>query len=78
MELELKARLDRGELDETLGLLYGASLEEARARCHRVMAAFETAFVFLDSDDAAASAPVPPWAMKVVLDETFVLEEEPL
>ena len=26
----------------------------------------------------AASAPVPPWAMKVVLDETFVLEEEPL
>ena len=44
MELELKARLDRGELDETLGLLYGAGLEEARARCHRVMAAFETAF----------------------------------
>ena len=24
------------------------------------------------------SAPVPPWAMKVILDETFVLEEEPL
>ena len=40
--------------------------------------AYETAFVFLDSDDAASSAPVPPWAMKVILDETFVLEEEPL
>ena len=44
MELELKARLDRGELDETLGLLYGAGLEGARARCRRVIAAFETAF----------------------------------
>ena len=38
MELELKARLDRGELDETLGLLYGAGLEGARARRLRPLA----------------------------------------
>ena len=44
MERELEARLDRGELDRTLGLLYGKDLEGARARCRRVMAAFEAAF----------------------------------
>ena len=33
MELELKARLERGELDETLGLLYGEDLAGARGRC---------------------------------------------
>lgn len=67
--------LAAGELNDLGGLIYftdGQGTYPARRP------AFETAFVFLDSDDAAASAPVPPWAMKVVLDETFVLEEEPL
>ena len=67
--------LATGELNDLGGLIYftdGQGTYPARRP------AYETAFVFLDSDDAAASAPVPPWAMKVILDETFVLEEEPL
>ena len=44
MELELKARLERGELDETLGLLYGKDLAGARGRCQKVMESFEAAF----------------------------------
>lgn len=44
MELELKARLDRGDLDKTLGLLYGEDLAGARARCRKVTEAFERAF----------------------------------
>ncbi len=44
MELELKARLERGELDETLGLLYGEDLAGARGRCQKVMESFEAAF----------------------------------
>ncbi len=67
--------LVRGELDDLGGLIYFTD-GQGTYPAHRP--AYETAFVFLDSDDAAASAPVPPWAMKVVLDETFVLEEEPL
>ena len=68
-------QLATGELNDLGGLIYftdGQGTYPARRP------AYETAFVFLDSDDAAASAPVPPWAMKVILDETFVLEEEPL
>lgn len=67
--------LAAGELNDLGGLIYftdGQGTYPARRP------PFESAFVFLDSDDAAASAPVPPWAMKVVLDDTFVLEEEPL
>ncbi len=44
MELELKTRLDRGDLDDTLALLYGTDLAPARARCHKVISAFEAAF----------------------------------
>ena len=44
MELELKARLERGELDETLGLLYGEDLAGGRGRCQKVMESFEAAF----------------------------------
>ena len=44
MELELKARLERGELDETLGLLYGEDLAGARGRCQKGMESFEAAF----------------------------------
>ena len=44
MELELKARLERGELDETLGLLYGEDLAGARGRCPKGMESFEAAF----------------------------------
>ena len=67
--------LAAGELNDLGGLIY---FTDGQGTYPTRRPAFETAFVFLDSDDAAASAPVPPWAMKVVLDETFVLEEEPL
>ena len=67
--------LMRGDLDDLGGLIY---FTDGQGTYPKRRPAYETAFVFLDSDDAAASAPVPPWAMKVVLDETFVLEEEPL
>lgn len=65
--------LAAGELNDLGGLIYFTD-GQGTYPAHRP--AYETAFVFLDSDDAAASAPVPPWAMKVVLDDTFVLEEE--
>ena len=67
--------LAAGELNDLGGLIY---FTDGQGTYPTRRPAFETAFVFLDSDDAAASSPVPPWAMKVVLDETFVLEEEPL
>ena len=67
--------LAAGDLHDLGGLIYFTD-GQGTYPAHRP--AYETAFVFLDSDDAAASAPVPPWAMKVVLDDTFVLEEEPL
>ena len=67
--------LATGELNDLGGLIY---FTDGQGTYPTRRPAYETAFVFLDSDDAAASAPVPPWAMKVILDETFVLEEEPL
>ncbi len=67
--------LMRGDLDDLGGLIY---FTDGQGTYPKHRPAYETAFVFLDSDDAAHSAPVPPWAMKVVLDETFVLENEPL
>ncbi|WP_304426544.1 VWA-like domain-containing protein [uncultured Adlercreutzia sp.] len=69
------AALAAGELDDLGGLIY---FTDGQGTYPKRRPAYETAFVFLDSDDAACAAPVPPWAMKVVLDETFVLEEEPL
>ena len=47
MELELKARLERGELDETLGLLYGEDLAGARGRCQKVMESFELSLIHI-------------------------------
>ena len=67
--------LTAGDLHDLGGLIY---FTDGQGTYPTRRPAYETAFVFLDSDDAAASAPVPPWAMKVVLDDTFVLEEEPL
>ena len=67
--------LMQGDLDDLGGLIY---FTDGQGTYPKRRPAYETAFVFLDSDDAAASAPVPPWAMKVVLDETYILEEEPL
>ncbi len=67
--------LMRGDLDDLGGLIY---FTDGQGTYPKHRPTYETAFVFLDSDDAAHSAPVPPWAMKVVLDETFVLENEPL
>ena len=69
------AALAAGELHDLGGLIY---FTDGQGTYPSRRPAYECAFVFLDSDAAAASAPVPPWAMKVVLDEAFVLEEEPL
>lgn len=67
------AAIDRGELSNLGGLLYftdGQGTYPARKPD------YDVAFVFPDEAVAQASAPVPPWAMKVVLDETFSFEQE--
>jgi hypothetical protein len=64
--------LREGDLHDLGGLIY---FTDGQGTYPKRRPVYETAFVFLDSDDAAASCPVPPWAMKVVLEETFVLEE---
>ena len=69
--------VERGELVNLGGLVYftdGQGTYPARKPD------YDTAFVFVDDASAAASPPVPSWAMRVVLDDTFVLDEgeEPL
>lgn len=60
--------LERGEFQNLGGLLYFTDGQGAYP-AHKP--SFDTAFVFPDAETADASAPVPPWAMKAVLDETF-------
>ena len=60
--------LERGEFQNLGGLLYFTDGQGAYP-AHKP--SFDTAFVFPDVETADASAPVPPWAMKAVLDETF-------
>ena len=65
--------LEQGDLVNLGGLLYftdGQGTYPARKPD------YDTAFVFADDTSAAASPPVPTWAMKVVLDDTFTLEED--
>lgn len=64
--------LERGDLVNLGGLLYftdGQGTYPARKPD------YDTAFVFADDASAEASAPVPPWAMKVVLNEAFVADD---
>lgn len=67
------SEIERGDLTNLGGLIYftdGQGTYPARKPD------YDTAFVFVDDVSAAAAPPVASWAMKVVLDETFVLEEE--
>lgn len=69
----VKDAVSRGELANLGGLLYftdGQGTYPARKP------PFDTAFVFPDQETADASAPVPPWAMKAVVDDVF-LEQQP-
>lgn len=66
------AALERGDLTNLGGLIYftdGQGTYPARKPD------YDAAFVFVDDVCAAASPPVPSWAMKVVLDETITLED---
>ena len=65
--------IDQGEFTNLGGLLY---FTDGQGTYPAHKPAFDTAFVFPDEETADASAPVPPWAMKAVLDDTF-LEQEP-
>ena len=60
--------LERGEFQNLGGLLY---FTDGQGTYPAHKPSFDTAFVFSDAETAGASAPVPPWAMKAVLDETF-------
>ena len=60
--------LERGEFQNLGGLLY---FTDGQGTYPAHKPSFDTAFVFPDAETADASAPVPPWAMKAVLDETF-------
>ena len=65
--------VERGELTNLGGVVYftdGQGTYPARKPD------YDAAFVFVDDASAADSPPVPSWAMRVVLDETFALDEE--
>lgn len=66
------AAVERGDLTNLGGLIYftdGQGTYPARKPD------YDTAFVFVDNASADASAPVPAWAMKVVLEETVLMED---
>ena len=63
-----------GELSNLGGLLY---FTDGQGTYPAHKPSFEAAFVFPNQETADASAPVPPWAMKAVLDDVF-LEQQPL
>ncbi|WP_080799377.1 vWA domain-containing protein [Arabiibacter massiliensis] len=63
--------VERGELTNLGGLIYftdGQGTYPARKPD------YDAAFIFVDDATAAASPPVPTWAMKVALDETITRE----
>lgn len=65
--------LERGEIANLGGLIYftdGQGTYPARKPD------YDVAFVFADEATAAASPPVPPWAMKVVLDDAVISKED--
>lgn len=63
-----KTRLNEASSKTSAGLLY---FTDGQGTYPAHKPSFDTAFVFPDAETADASAPVPPWAMKAVLDETF-------
>ena len=67
--------LERGEFQNLGGLLY---FTDGQGTYPAHKPSFDTAFVFPDAETADASAPVPPWAMKAVLDETFTEQADDL
>lgn len=64
--------LERGDLVNLGGLIY---FTDGQGTYPHRLPDYDTAFVFVDDASAAASPPVPTWAMKVALDETFTLED---
>lgn len=63
------AALERGDISNLGGLLYFTD-GHGTFPAHRP--AYETAFVFVEDDSGVS---VPPWAMKVVLEETALIED---
>ncbi|HIY83593.1 MAG TPA: hypothetical protein H9823_07085 [Candidatus Rubneribacter avistercoris] len=65
--------LDQGDLVNLGGLIYftdGQGTYPARKPD------YDVAFAFVDNLTAQASPTVPPWAMKVVLEETAIMQDE--
>lgn len=62
-----------GEFENLKGLLY---FTDGYGIYPEQMPAYDTAFIFLDEDDRAPA--VPPWAMKVILNEEQLEEQEQL
>ncbi len=67
------AAIDRGELTNLGGLIY---FTDGQGTFPARKPDYDTAFVFVDDESAAASPRVPAWAMKVVLEETAIMEED--
>ncbi|BAK43848.1 VWA-like domain-containing protein [Eggerthella sp. YY7918] len=67
------AAVERGDLTNLGGLIY---FTDGQGTYPTRKPDYDTAFVFVDDASAAASAPVPTWAMKVVLEETVLLEDQ--
>lgn len=65
------AAVERGELANLGGLIYFTDGQGTYPHCKPD---YDAAFVFVDDASAAASPPVPTWAMKVALDETIMRE----
>ncbi len=63
----------QGDLTDLGGLLY---FTDGQGTYPKHKPDFDTAFVFVDSATAAASPTIPPWAMKVVLEGTDIVEED--
>ena len=64
--------LERGELTNLGGLIY---FTDGQGTFPARKPDFDVAFAFVDDASAAASPRVPTWAMKVMLEETALLEE---
>lgn len=65
--------LERGELTNLGGLVY---FTDGQGTYPAHKPDYDTAFVFVNSETAASAPHVPPWAMKVILEETTLMEED--
>ena len=66
------AALERGEFTDLAGLIY---FTDGQGTYPSRKPDYETAFVFVDDD---AGVTVPVWAMKVVLEEKVLIDDDPL